>query len=297
VVFPARFPGRLRARGSAAALALVGAGLALACARYDLDISRALVQPEAGWAAFGQRYGELPGVYVFALAAVAGHARPARPEAQPKLARELPWLLCSIAVAIALALSAYRLFDYRLGKLEVAATWAVTLLATRIWRRWLGAGLRLRPGWERARLWTLRLGIWSWLVVSVLKLGWGRVRYRDLTPLARDFTPWYAPQGWSGHSSFPSGHAVLGWLLLPSLLIWPPGSPGYRWAFAASFGWGVFVASSRVVIGAHYLSDVLFSSALVFAVMAFALGRAGNVAAEGDQRADAGRTAPLEDGR
>jgi membrane-associated phospholipid phosphatase len=62
----------------------------------------------------------------------------------------------------------------------------------------------------------------------------------------------------------------VGWLLLPALLLWPPGSRGYRWTFAASFAWGTFVAASRVVIGAHYASDVLFSSALAFALMALA---------------------------
>jgi membrane-associated phospholipid phosphatase len=295
VVVPARFPRRLRSR-SGAALTVAGAVLAIACARYDLPISRALVQPEAGWAAAGQRYGELPGMYAFALAAIAGHARPARPAPGHPIARELPWLLCSLAVAIALALSAFRFFDYRLSTPEAVATAAVVMLVMRLWRHWLGPGLCLSSGWERARVWTLRLGISSWLVVALLKLVWGRVRYRDLAPLARDFTPWYAPQGWSGHSSFPSGHAALGWLLLPSLLIWPPGSLGFRWALVVSFSWGVFVAASRVVIGAHYVSDVLFSTALAFAVMSLAPWRPRS-APTGDQRAVECRSAPLGDGR
>jgi membrane-associated phospholipid phosphatase len=72
----------------------------------------------------------------------------------------------------------------------------------------------------------------------------------------------------------------MGWMLLPSLLIWPPGSAGYRWAFAVSFAWGAFVASSRVVIGAHYLSDVLFSSAFACGVVAYALDRAHRAPAQ-----------------
>jgi membrane-associated phospholipid phosphatase len=296
VVIPARFPGRRRA-WTGLGLACAAAGLAIACARYDLVISRALVRTEAGWSAVGQRYGELPGLYAFTLAAIAGHARPARPSGGSRIAREWPWLLAAIAVSIAVALSAYRLFDYRLSTAQGAATCAVVLLATRLWRQRLGVGLCLPAGWERARVWTLRLGISSWLVVTLLKLVWGRVRYRDLAPLARDFTPWYAPQGWSGHSSFPSGHAALGWLLLPSLLIWPPGSLGYRCACAVSISWGVFVAASRVVIGAHYLSDVLFSSALAFAVMAFAPWRARATAPAELQRAGECPSGPLDDGR
>ena len=34
----------------------------------------------------------------------------------------------------------------------------------------------------------------------------------------------------------------------------------------AESGWGVFVAASRVVVGAHYLSDVVFSTGAAFAV-------------------------------
>jgi membrane-associated phospholipid phosphatase len=264
----ARLPWGIRSR-TVGGLALFWIGAGIVCARYDLALSQALVRPEAGWAAFGQRYGELPGVYGIALAALAQHARP-RPSRARWLVRQLPWLLSSTALAAALALSSYRLFGHPLGTLEAACTGTATLVGTRLWRRRLGHGLELPRGWSLACTWTLGLGISSWLAVSLLKLAWGRVRYRDLTPSAGDFSAWYAPQGWTGHASFPSGHAALGWLLLPSLLIWPRGSTGYRWAFALSLGWGSFVAASRVVIGAHYLSDVLFSSALAFGVMAFA---------------------------
>jgi len=251
-----------------AGVAISWAALAIACTGYDLAISRALVQPECAWAAFGQRFGELPGVTAFTLASLALYAEPVA--ARPLVTRELPWLLCSVALAVDVALSAYRLFGERLGPLALAGTLAGSALGTRVWRRWLADGRPLPARVREACAWTVRLTLSSWLVVSLLKLAWGRVRFRDLGPLASEFTPWYAPQGWTGHASFPSGHAAVGWLFLPALLLWPPGSRGYRWAFAASFAWGAFVAVSRVVIGAHYASDVLFSSALAFALMAFA---------------------------
>jgi membrane-associated phospholipid phosphatase len=265
----ARFPSALR-WSAVGGLALLWIGAGIVCARYDLAFSRAVVRPEAGWAAFGQRFGELPGMYALALASLAYHARPLPPHPRPRFIRELPWLLSATILAVALVLSSYRLFGHRPGTVGGACTGTATLLATHLWRRRLGPGLELAPGWNRACSWTLGLGISSWLTVTLLKLVWGRVRYRDLAHAALDFTPWYAPQGWTGHASFPSGHAAIGWLLLPSLLIWPPGSVGYRCAFAVSVGWGVFVAASRVVSGAHYLSDVLFSSALAFGVLAFA---------------------------
>jgi membrane-associated phospholipid phosphatase len=183
------------------------------------------------------------------------------------------------------------MFDRRLSPLEAAVALVLALVCTRLLRAPLGHGLELHPGLERASAWTVRLGIWSWLLVAVLKLGWGRVRFRDLQPLQGDFTPWYAPQGWTGHSSFPSGHAALGWLLLTSVLIWPRGSSRYRWTLALCASWGVFVAASRVVVGAHYLSDVLFSTAFAFAVVGYA--QRSSIAMEpqgsGAQRTGAGR--------
>jgi membrane-associated phospholipid phosphatase len=182
----------------------------------------------------------------------------------------VPWLLCALGASMAVALCSYRLFDHRLSVIEAGVSLALALLCTRLLRAPLGHGLELHPGLERAAAWTVRLGVWSWLLVSSLKLVWGRVRFRDLQPLAGDFTPWYAPQGWTGHASFPSGHTALGWLLLTSLLIWPRGTPPYWLALAMCLSWGVFVATSRVVIGAHYLSDVLFSTAFAFGVVGYA---------------------------
>ena len=254
-----------------ALFSLFWAGLALACARYDLAISRALVDNTAGWARFGERCGELPGVYAFALSAALCYARPERTDARSLLGAELPWVICCAGLSIVIALSAYRLFDYRFD--ATAGTVCLLLVAalTRVARRRLGAGIVLPVRVDRTCTWTVRLAVWSWLLVSTLKLGWGRIRYRDLAPLGQDFTPWYAPQGWTGHASFPSGHAASSWLLLPCLLLWPRASARYRLAFVASFSWGAFVCASRVVIGAHYTSDVLFSTAFAFGVMAYAL--------------------------
>lgn len=250
-------------------LALLWAVMGVVCARYDLTLSQAVVQRDAAWALAGQRFGELPGVIAFAAAAAAGYSRPVQLQL-PWWQRQLPWLLCSLGAAVAVALCSYRLFNHRLSVPQAAVSLTAALVCTRLLRAPLGHGLQLHPDLERAATWTVRLGIWSWLLVSSLKLAWGRVRFRDLQPMAGDFTPWYSPQGWTGHASFPSGHAALGWLLLTCVLVWRRGSRQYRWTLGLCAAWGVFVASSRVVIGAHYLSDVLFSTAFAFGVVGYA---------------------------
>lgn len=261
-------------------LALLWASLALVCARFDLALSQAVVRQDADWARAGQRFGELPGVLAFALATAAVYAKPI-PLHLPWWRRQLPWLLCSLGASVAVALCSYRLFDHRLSGVEAAVSLGSALLCTRLLRARLGHGLQVQPGLDRAAAWTVRLGIWSWLLVTCLKLGWGRVRFRDLQPMAGDFTPWYSPQGWTGHASFPSGHAAMGWLLLTSVLIWPRGSRQYSWALGLCVLWGAFVASSRVVVGAHYLSDVLLSTAFAFGVVGYAQRRSPLQVAKG----------------
>ncbi len=102
------------------------------------------------------------------------------------------------------------------------------------------------------------------LFVQSIKLLWGRTRFRDLSDDNREFTPWFAPQGITGHRSFPSGHTAMGWMVLPLLLLLPKTGVYRRIFQGLIFFWGLFVAIGRIVIGAHYGSDVLFSSGMAF---------------------------------
>lgn len=101
--------------------------------------------------------------------------------------------------------------------------------------------------------------------VQGIKILWGRVRFRDLLSDYSNFSPWFVPQGITGNKSFPSGHAAMGFMLLPLLILLKDRDirdPKRIVMTVAIIGWGVFVGSSRILIGAHYASDVLFSSAM-----------------------------------
>ncbi len=109
------------------------------------------------------------------------------------------------------------------------------------------------------------------VVIWCLKLLWGRVRFRQLTDIAQ-FTPFYMPNGFSGfdgHYSFPSGHTANATVIL---------SLTYYFGFIKSeriksvlkcllIIWIIIVALSRVVVGAHYLSDVLFGMAVTAVIV------------------------------
>lgn len=101
------------------------------------------------------------------------------------------------------------------------------------------------------------------LFVSGLKLIVYRVRFRNLLPDHSNFTPWFASPIQvslnNSVASFPSGHTAMAFMLLPVIFLFRKSAWKYLVAVLV-VGWGVFIACSRVVIGAHYASDVLFSA-------------------------------------
>lgn len=120
-----------------------------------------------------------------------------------------------------------------------------------------------KRNYKIARLTTI-LSIVSFFIVQLLKEIWGRVRFNDLMQNFSDFTVWYLPQGITGGHSFPSGHAMFGWLFLPAILFFINKKEIQKYiiiSFAIILG--ILVAVGRFIGGYHYASDVLFSSGIV----------------------------------
>ncbi len=86
------------------------------------------------------------------------------------------------------------------------------------------------------------------ILTNLLKIVFGRGR-----PVLFDDRGWLTLDPWSvgyDFASFPSGHATTaGALIVAGALIFPR----LRWAFVA---FGLAIAFSRIVVGAHYPSDV-----------------------------------------
>ncbi|MHA2184468.1 MAG: phosphatase PAP2 family protein, partial [Promethearchaeota archaeon] len=106
--------------------------------------------------------------------------------------------------------------------------------------------------------------------VQITKILCGRIRFVDLAPGFTDYTPWFLPPGLiSDGRSFPSGHTAMGFMFIPLLIL----VKDYRWTNPIKLsisiltaGWAVFVGLSRIVIGANYASDVLFSSGMAIVI-------------------------------
>jgi membrane-associated phospholipid phosphatase len=108
------------------------------------------------------------------------------------------------------------------------------------------------------------------ICIQGVKYFWGRVRFRELDAAFSLFTPWYLPQGITGSDSFPSGHAAMGFILLPLIIFLMNKKEWLKISvLILIIIWAVSLALSRVAIGAHFASDVLFGA--FFIIMTFIL--------------------------
>ena len=100
----------------------------------------------------------------------------------------------------------------------------------------------------------------SLVCVEALKITWGRVRFRDLSGDYSEFTNLFTINGYTGNKSFPSGHTNAATsILLISLIV--PRFTNKKWLkntiVGLCFVYAGLVAFSRIVVSAHYASDVL----------------------------------------
>lgn len=99
---------------------------------------------------------------------------------------------------------------------------------------------------------------------NLIKLLWGRERYRHMiaTGSFAGYSMWFIPQGFaSGNEfmSFPSGHsansAIMVWItLIPTFIVKLKKRKNWLIGFVGL--WIVLVPVSRIVVGAHFASDV-----------------------------------------
>lgn len=115
------------------------------------------------------------------------------------------------------------------------------------------------------------------IVMNSLKTIWGRMRFREMTDPVNEFTRWYQICGRGkfddAFASFPSGHSmnsagVILMILLPDLIPALQGKEKMLRIFA--YIWCVTVGFSRVLMGAHFASDVTIGvmlSLLLFEIL------------------------------
>lgn len=113
-------------------------------------------------------------------------------------------------------------------------------------------------------------------IVEGSKFLWGRVRFRDLLKAGSfdAFTPWYHLNGLTGNKSFPSGHtggAAVSYTMLFLPYISKKWNDKKALSFIIPLVYSSTVAFTRLVMGAHYLSDVTAGGFIAFTTVIVAI--------------------------
>ncbi|HSL88935.1 MAG TPA: phosphatase PAP2 family protein [Ignavibacteriaceae bacterium] len=225
---------------------------------FDLQISQSLVNKNSGWAKVIEDYGELPGIITI-LTAIFIYYKKKKHSSNVR----------TVSYSFILTYSAFMLFSYIgnvLLKPLVNSFHPVIIFASVLTLTSVVLVKKLKINFSETAFdfskVVLLMGIFGYvLFVQPLKIFWGRVRFRDLDVLFSNFTNWYVPNGVTGNESFPSGHTAMGFILISFFVLFRNKN------FVARFGvysfvltWAIAVAASRVVTGAHFLSDVIVGS-------------------------------------
>ena len=232
----------------------------------DLQISIELVNKSTGWANFLERFGEIPGLLVL-LAGI--HIYLSEHLSKLKLRKVVVTLFSLAAASYIFRYLLIVIYVGITGSIESLESYKLIITIFSITANTVVAiFLSKKQFTESVKLFSkssVLLGLYGYLLlVQPFKILWGRVRFRDLDPLYSNFTNWFTPNGINGNDSFPSGHSALAWMLLPTLfLVINKRNSVKTVTFLLITIWGISVGLSRIVVGAHYASDVVFGASVI----------------------------------
>ncbi len=264
------------------ALWLIGVALATV---FDLDISRTIADPDSRFGRFLEVAGEPPAILFtsFNFALISSYLF-----RFSKLRRKDIALAALTAVGC-VGTTVYTCFrtlkyvaDHPQHVLNIVYTAVVSLIIIVLFAlaALLMSEKSLKKYFDTACRCAI-VGIATFAVIWLFKLTWGRVRPRQLGGDLSLFTPWYLPQGFTGYFSFPSGHTANATVIFSTvyyLEFLPERFKKFKPLIVVLLAaWIAAVALSRVFVGAHYLSDVLFGAAITLAIVYFMRRKDKNV--------------------
>ena len=255
-------------------LFLLCAVLAVITGIYDLEISKSVVNNNSSWAKFLQDYGMIPGIFVLLAGIYIYYAYLITNKTRLLFLKKAFCLIAAnllILYTLDVLITNFTLFEQSGTNYYFLISGVSVILNSGILIVLEIKKIKLSDTSINFSKITIALGLWGYIIcIQLVKTLWGRVRFRELDELFSNFTPWYLPQGLTGFDSFPSGHAAIGWIILPLIILVVNKNRWLKYlVFCLICCWGIVLASSRVVIGAHYASDVLFGSFFIIAVFYF----------------------------
>lgn len=236
----------------------------------DLRISIALYNKTSGWANFLQRFGEIPGYTILILSVFIYLSNYHNADSNFKT------VLIRGFLFLGLLYLCRHLFEIIYSGItgNYVMIWhheimlILFLIAAILLILYFLSKIHYSKKIIKFSKFCLLLGLFGYYsLIEPLKQIWGRVRFRDLHSVYSNFTPWYHPNGFNGHVSFPSGHAAMAFMLLPLITLADHKNINIRIAILSIIIlWALIIDYSRIVVGAHYASDVLFGNTIIILV-------------------------------
>ncbi len=228
----------------------------------DLPASKALFNTKSGFGRLFEAFGEVPCMLVASFCSAALWATRNKKSALPNVIGFVGFGALAVLFGLGAAMLPTQYIEglpKEIAAVGIALAAGFMLLSLKI-KKSQDAALR------KAALVGLLTVVIALFGVNLLKMLWGRPRMRMMTDPDAEFAFWFmlkpfAPD--NEHMSFPSGHAanaacILWITLLPTFCprLRSTGWKAALWAFAGL--WTLLVMVSRVIMGAHFLTDVTF---------------------------------------
>lgn len=246
---------------------------------YDLQISRAIGDPNSFFGQFFAIYAEYPSYMVAPLCATVLFYNADR-------ATTRTWRIAARIGAAVLCYGGYGVFGLMSTKLvEVPHQTAFAFVASGLY-----AAITLALGkcisretmhrLLRFAVFALVFLLVALAVIRLMKFGWCRMRYRDMLKEGNfdGFTPWYIPMlgreklsDAYSYTSFPSGHSssIVHLFLITVLCDILPcmRKPAVRYiCYGGCIVLTVLACVSRIVNCAHFLSDVVAGASITYVI-------------------------------
>ena len=240
---------------------------------YDIDISKTIVNQYSSWAKFLENYGMIPGLVIILSGIYIYYSFVKTKSDVWSYTQKIVFFLVSGGLI-------FYLFDILLGNVVtnhliifLIISFSISIIIFIVLHKANQVQSAIAIRYAKV---VVGMALFGYVIfIQGVKYFWGRVRFRELDAAFSQFTPWYLPQGITGFDSFPSGHAAMGWMLMALLILLANKKQWVKYsATFIIFLWGVTLALSRVVVGAHYASDVLYGS--FFIIIAYLLLQSKN---------------------
>lgn len=239
--------------------------LVLAFGKIDYNISNTLVNQDSIWAQFFRSFGESPYlIAIFAFVFVFFSSRKRTSKLKSFFLRIISYFFMFISIYTFCYMPV--MYEYQLEETGMPKKYLGYILIVSIILFIISVIVMEKTSEEKLKkfrtpaLLAFTLALTELLLVNLLKVVWARPRMRSIDSFEQ-FKYWWqinGPKNSEEFKSFPSGHTANAFVAI-AFSTFATNPKLKRNLFIFGMVWGVVTAISRVILGAHFLSDVVFA--------------------------------------